>query len=697
MKLDDHDIIYKYSESRKSISHYIERLNCINDFYIFESYFAVDDKIRKESYNLDVIPLYGDYEIFYYDIFNNYINDIAHLFRKDNNNTKKIEGITPINSEISSIIVSCKMPSSIGIKYIGQNVNLNISEGREITCTLEKKRYMDNFISLKDLNKEYKFYFGFYKLPSEKNYYRASFHSVKNFEPDKYYGEYISINTILNDTEHIKKLYYGKNRDIINFDVDSNNNGINLKLFLISNQYYKNVIEGATKLNQSEKAIAFKIRNDIIFDYFIFKAFTNSNSNIFSINYEIKIVEKKYIENDKVMQGINPFKYYGRREFTMKFSNPYNKFNSRIKEDEFVYLLVEFLSKNDSYPIYIDIRYYYNDKIISINEVKPKILKYKKEYKIYGNKNNDNIDNILININKCNKLNNYTMKTYFENDNNLIAEEDITNQRTILYHKNLFNNTKIIIHSNNENNNINEIDNKIYKQKSYYENGDIYMNYFSLKNKLNDLIQITDNYSISYEDINNKEILFKWKPYISNEQQYFPVNYSIYILPQDSLINSICQMSLIPPNVSLINKVEYKIYLDKGNYKISIVASVVNDDFPLITSYDFLHIEVTNRVNIKLLLGLSIPCFGLIVVLVILIVYCKWKNKKDEIEILKDERKTKLLSALGFNESEEKEGIIFNNNDEDENNIENNKNKDKVDCLENIDENNENEFSISSE
>ena len=156
-------------------------------------------------------------------------------------------------------------------------------------------------------------------------------------------------------------------------------------------------------------------------------------------------------------------------------------------------------------------------------------------------------------------------------------------------------------------------------------------------------------------------------------------------------------MSLIPPNVSLINKVEYKISLDKGKYKISIVASVVNDDFPLITAYDFLHIEVTNRVNITIILPLSISCILLTVTLVVLIAFCKRKNKRDEFELLRDEKKTKFLSALGFNESDEKEGIIFNNNDEDENNIENNKNKDKVDCLENIDENNENEFSISSE
>ena len=41
--------------------------------------------------------------------------------------------------------------------------------------------------------------------------------------------------------------------------------------------------------------------------------------------------------------------------------------------------------------LYIDIRYYYNDKIVSIEETKPKILLDKKEYKIYGNKNNETL------------------------------------------------------------------------------------------------------------------------------------------------------------------------------------------------------------------------------------------------------------------------------------------------------------------
>lgn len=688
MKLDDHDIVYTYSNSRKLVNHYIEKINCTNDFYIFESYFYSDDKIKTESYNLDVTPIYGDYELFHYDVFAKYINNISNLFKQGNDDIQKIEGITPLNSDLSGFKLVCKTPSLLGIKYIGQNINLNISEGKEIICTLENRKYLHNFIFLNDANKEYNFYIGSYKLQNETNYFRASYHSMKNFLPNLYYGNYLILNPNLN--EYYKKLYYGKERDYLEYDIESHNDGINLKIFLISNQYYKNIIEGVTKLNAGEKAIAFKIRNDIIFDYFIFKAYTNNLSNFLSMNYEIKIVQKKYIEKDKVMQGINPYINYGNREINMKLSNPYNKFNSRINSDEYVYLLAEFLLIDEYYPIYIDIRYYYNDKIISLTEAKPEILLDKKEYKIYGNKDNDNINNILLNINKCNNMKNYIMKTYYENDNNLISEENITNQRTVLFHQNIFNNTKITIQTNN----INNKSDNLFQQESYYKNGDIYLNYFPLKNSLNDLIQITNNFSISYEDINNKEILFKWNPYISssNLNQEFPVNYSLYILPQDSLINSICQMSLIPPNVSLIDKSDYKLNLEKGKYKISIVASVVNEDFPLITSYDFLYFEVTNRINIKLILMLSIPCFILVVVLVILISYCKWKNKKGEMDNLREERKSKLLSALGINEIGEKEGIIFDRDDD----IDINKIKDDEDCLKDI-ENNRNDFSVSSE
>ena len=55
-------------------------------------------------------------------------------------------------------------------------------------------------------------------------------------------------------------------------------NSTYLKMFFISNEYYTNVIEGITKLTSESKSIAFKLRRDIAFDYFIFKAFSFNTS-----------------------------------------------------------------------------------------------------------------------------------------------------------------------------------------------------------------------------------------------------------------------------------------------------------------------------------------------------------------------------------------------------------------------------------
>ena len=703
--LDNHDLVYSYTGSRKDVSYYIERLNCTNDFYIFETYFDVNDTIISEIFYTDIIPMYGDYDLYYFDF---YSNNITNIFNMEYNETHKIEGTKPVNSDLCGMKLTCKNPTFIRIKYLQKKINLNISEGKEITFTMDYKIHRNNFIFLNDVNKEYKYYMGLYQLP-DNGTYKASFKANKNFQPNVYYNTYFEIETKSNKIEEFRKLYCTKEKDdTFQYSIENWNDKINLKIFLISNQYYKNILEGVTKINSNEKNIAFRISKDIPFDYFTFKAYTSNLTYLFAINYEIKIVESKYIEKDKVMQGINAFKYFQKKEVNMRFSNPYNKFNSRIKQDDFVYLLVEFIMKDIYFPIYIDIRYIYNDKIIPINQIIPQIITEKNEYKIYGNKDNEKVENILININKCNNLNNYTIKTYYENENNLVFEEKITNQRTILFHKNLFNDSKIIIYSNNTENN----DNKKYQQESYYTNGDIYMNYFSLKNEYANYIEVNEDYSILYEDINENETSFKWKPYLLNHQREFPVNYSIYIFPQDSPINSICQMSLIPPNISLINEVNYTIYLEKGKYKISIVASVVDDNYPLTTFYDFMNFEVPSRINIKLIIILSVSAAVLIIGIIIFIYCFKKKKKKDEYDKIKDVRKSRLLSALGFDQTNEREGIIFNEEDEDEDNLnneyinqeennnskENSKIKEDESYLKCIDEkDNNNNFSISSE
>ena len=56
-------------------------------------------------------------------------------------------------------------------------------------------------------------------------------------------------------------------------------------------------------------------------------------------------------------------------------------------------------------------------------------------------------------------------------------------------------------------------------------------------------------------------------------------------------------MSLIPPNYTVINKTEYSFNIPKGKYKLNIIASVINEELPLITFYDELEINVSQKYN----------------------------------------------------------------------------------------------------
>ena len=65
------------------------------------------------------------------------------------------------------------------------------------------------------------------------------------------------------------------------------------------------------------------------------------------------------------MAAINENRIENKNEIYIRFSNPYDKYNSRINQEDFIYLLVKFDNvKNNNNTIYIDIRYYYNNSIL---------------------------------------------------------------------------------------------------------------------------------------------------------------------------------------------------------------------------------------------------------------------------------------------------------------------------------------------
>ena len=121
------------------------------------------------------------------------------------------------------------------------------------------------------------------------------------------------------------------------------------------------------------------------------------------------------------------------------------------------------------------------------------------------------------------------------------------------------------------------------------------------------------------------KIALNWNEYITKNNNHISTNYSIYILPKNSIINSMCQSLMIPSNISIINSTKIEIDLDKGNYKIAIIATVIDKDFPFTTIYDILYLNVSKRLNITLIVVLSI--IGFIIILLILFVLFRKKRK----------------------------------------------------------------------
>ena len=112
------------------------------------------------------------------------------------------------------------------------------------------------------------------------------------------------------------------------------------------------------------------------------------------------------------------------------------------------------------------------------------------------------------------------------------------------------------------------------------------------------------------------------------------------------------------------NKSSHK--LPKGEYKIGIIASVINDEFPITTFYDFSNINVPQRINIFIII-----IIGIIIILVIAIIICKLFKKNKKGGDLRDLRLSKSAGIISmaslFDNEEEDKKLIGKDNSEDDN------------------------------
>ena len=613
INLDKSDFLLLNGDKRISQKIYLEQMNCRNKFYIIENYNDLYDKEMQKF--LIVNKLYGNYSLKYYNSFKN-INFEEYSFEEGIEINEKIASI---EGKLNIFILNCITPTAFIFEFFSNDSSTKsiIEEGKQNKLFLTPSKISSNIeLNITEDYKKYKFFISLL----DKDYRNITHNIICNFEYKGIENQFILED---NNKSHNETIYYTNNKKTI-ISINSND-GVFIHYFLTSNRLFYNIIEGETIVDKKEmRNLIFKIRKDLLFDYITFEAESNIKINA---NYEFNIINSEFIEdNNKIMVPSPDIKIPESNSIKLKISNPYNKFDSSIDDnidDIYYYLLINFKNLDINFPIYVNIKYNYNEKILPISQKKSEIIMVGSEYEIYGKKNYFNETTILFNIIKCDCSNNYSLIHYYEDNNNILNVNKIIEKREIILEKNLYFNSKlrIIKEKNNENKYV-----KSFIPADYYNNGDLVLNYFIVNEKLYSEYILTKDFSINYKDKMRSKIILNWNEYIiTKNNSHISTNYSIYILPKNSIINSMCQLLLIPSNISVINSTKLEIKIDKGNYKVSIIATVIDKDYPFTTMYDILYLNVSKRLNIILIIILS--SLGFIIFLLILFILFRKKRK----------------------------------------------------------------------
>jgi hypothetical protein len=120
-----------------------------------------------------------------------------------------------------------------------------------------------------------------------------------------------------------------------------------------------------------------------------------------------------------------------------------------------------------------------------------------------------------------------------------------------------------------------------------------------------------------------------------------------------------CQLFLIPSNKSIINKTEIKIDLNEGQYKIAIIASVIDTEIPFEIMYNILELNVIKKTNTTLIILLSL-LGAMILILILFMIF-----RKKILFALKRRRLSENIFGIDMNknilkdneEKEEKENL----------------------------------------
>ena len=649
IRIDDNTFYLIQNEKRRKKKLFIQDIKCEKNIFIIEDY--IKDDFYNDNYQyLTNVRLYGNYSIKNYKS----IKDLNfEKFDKENNEDIS-NTIIQLTGYVNVYILKCVSPSAfyLEIFYLNDGSTMQVGDSIKRLFFPDRESYRYIYFTNLKISEIYKFYVEIYDdYPFENRtldcwlFYLNQYNFTRIKEPDKYYSEIFYYN------------YYWTYIVLSSYDY------MYINYYLTSNHLFHNIVEGKTKINKNIPNLALKIKRDFYLDYIKIEVKCETNIKGY---YELKLVNNRDIEDESnaVMVGLPQVAMPLSTLINLNISNPYNKYDQNYyvdEKDNFYYLLFSFEITEDK-PIYIDIEYIHNDQSITLHSLKSEIIIPQKEYEFFSYSGDYKTkDKILFNINKCNNLANFTLVNYYENNENIISKVPIVEPHQTILIDNYHYKGKFIITKESGKEKV-ELNESLIFPANYYHKGDILLNFFSIESSKLKEIKFNNDFSISYEEETWDNITFKWNHYAfresNNNKMNIPTNYSIYVLPKNSVVNTICQLHLIPSNKSVINTNEVAIELKEGEYKISIIAKIIDNDIPFEIRYDTLELKVVKKMNLILIIFLGV--FGLAFILFILfIIFWKKKilmfKKRRELEINGEDDIADSVDNIMKENSEEEE------------------------------------------
>lgn len=586
------DILFYNSSRRINQPFNIELVNCNKKLIYVESYESTDE--GENNSTLYITPLYGKYEL-----YQSYKITSPKLYTSG---VQINSNLTEVEKNNIAILLQCTKPTSLLFTYFSPNQEAKkiIEDGDEFIYQFDEP------------GKNYEFTLGNDKV----SYLYKLVVEILSEDPS-----YTTLNVGGNS-----KTYHSKIKET--FDVAGSNDPTKKKFTLLvskstiirvkfsSNMIYNRIVEGNTDISYEMKKSLFKLKHDNNYDYVQIKFYSKK---------DVQLIKMKYLFNkygDKDNAPLPALKREFSDETTFIYSNPYNKFDSYLEENEAYYFLIEFLNENvDDYDVFADIKYITN-KGTPIPCKKGLMVNQGETYRLTPESKYNILNKIAYNIITCDdpSKSKMSIETYYNDQKEYLMKDEIISSRQFILHDYNYFGTTINLKSENE-------------------TSQMFFNYFLIHQEKFILYTFADNYNIGFEYL-GKNIRLSWNVFV-REKNPVPTNYYIFIYDNSSNLETICSFNTSLYNFTVENEVNFENEIPPGDYVVNIIARSQVDIFPAATIYNAVRISVPKKSNI---LMWTLIIAGSVIVLFIIVFYLlrlrkskkpKFMDKDGDIALLK--------------------------------------------------------------